>query len=72
MYFRNYRLQKTWLDNCLKSLVLEDLFTSNLGNWPKDFEIWTRAPLTCLLITVKAIELEKVSVIDMQNLTTVS
>ena len=71
MYFRNYRLQQTWLDNCLKSLVSEDLLTSNLGNGFKDFEIWTRAPLTCLLITVKSIELEKVSVIDMQNLKTV-
>ena len=32
MHFGNYRLQKTWLHKCLKSLVLEDPSTSNMLN----------------------------------------
>ena len=34
MDFRNYGLQKTWLDNCLKSPVSEDPLTSNMVNGP--------------------------------------
>ena len=32
MYFPKYRLQKTWLEKCLKSRVLEDLQADNMGN----------------------------------------
>ena len=32
MYFRNYRLQKRWFDKCLKSLVSEYPWTSNMVN----------------------------------------
>ena len=35
MYFQNYGLQKTWLDNCLKSLVSEDSLTGIMVNEPK-------------------------------------
>ena len=35
-------------------------------------EMWTTTPLQYLLINGKAIELQKVSFIDMQNLKTVS
>ena len=35
MYSRHYGLRKTWLDKCLKSLVLEDLWTDNMVNGPK-------------------------------------
>ena len=35
MYFQNYGLQKTWLDQCLKSPVSEDLSKSNMVNVPK-------------------------------------
>ena len=35
MYFRNYGLQKTWLDQCLKSLVSEDPPKSNMVNGSK-------------------------------------
>ena len=35
MYFRNYGLQKTWLDQCLKSPVSEDPTKSNMVNAPK-------------------------------------
>ena len=35
MYFRNYGIRKTWLDICLKSLVLEEPLTGNMVNAPK-------------------------------------
>ena len=35
MFLENYRLQKMWLDKCLKSLVLEDPSTSDMVNGPK-------------------------------------
>ena len=35
MYFRNYRLQKRWLDEYLKNPVSEDPSISNMGNAPK-------------------------------------
>ena len=35
MNFRNHGLEKTWLDKCLKSPVLEDPLTSNMVNGPK-------------------------------------
>ena len=34
MYFRNYVLGKPWLDNCLKSIVSEDLSKSGMLNGP--------------------------------------
>ena len=35
MYFGNYGLPKTWLDQCLKSRFLEDPSKRNMGNAPK-------------------------------------
>ena len=35
MYFRNYGLSKTWLDQCLKSPVSEDPSKNNMVNAPK-------------------------------------
>ena len=35
MYFGNYGLTKTWLDQCLKSPVLEYPSKSNMVNAPK-------------------------------------
>ena len=35
MYIRNYGLRKTWLDQCVKSFVSEDLSKSNMVNAPK-------------------------------------
>ena len=34
--FLNLRLQKIWLDKCLKSLVSEDPLTSDMVNGPKN------------------------------------
>ena len=35
MYFRNYGLQKTWSDICLKSPVSEEPLRDNMVNGPK-------------------------------------
>ena len=35
MYFRNYRLRKKWLDQCLKGPTSEDPLTGNMVNVPK-------------------------------------
>ena len=61
-----------WLDQCLKSPVSEDSSKGNMVNGPKYVEIWMTAALPYLLIAVKAIDLEKVSLSDMRNLKTVS
>ena len=60
MYFQNYRLRKPWVDKCIKSLIFEGNSKSNMVNGPKH-----------LLINVKAIKSEKVSLSSMQNLGTV-
>ena len=72
MYFRYYVLQKTWFDQRLKSPFSEDPLKRNRENAPKYVEIWMKAPLPYLLIAVKAIDLQKLSVSDMKNLKTVS
>ena len=35
MYFPNYRLQKTLLDNCIKNAISEDPSRSSVVNGPK-------------------------------------
>ena len=65
MYFRNYRLRKTWLKKSLKSPLSEDPSTSNMLKGTHAVEISTTPPLPCVLITVKAIELEKIPDSDM-------
>ena len=37
MYFRNYGLQKTWLDNCVKKPLSECCSRTNMVNGPKHF-----------------------------------
>ena len=72
MYFQNYGLPKTWLDQCLKSPVSEDPTKSSIVNAPKHCSNLTDTSLPYLLITGKSIILQKVSVSDIQNLKTVS
>ena len=72
MYFRNYGLPKTWFDQCLKSPVSEDPTKSNMVNVPKHCSNLKDTSLSYLLITGKAIVLQKVSVSHIQNLKTVS
>ena len=53
-----------WLDNCLKIPILEDPSRSKKETGPNIVEIWTTEPLLFLLISVKAIEMGKISVSD--------
>ena len=59
MYFRNYGLRNTWRNKCLKIPVSDKPSTSNMVRGPNTVEILATLPLRYLLITVKAIELEK-------------
>ena len=72
MYFRNYGLLKTWLDQCLKSPVSEDPTKSNMVNVAKHCSNLKETSLPHLLITGMSIVVQKVSVSDIQNLKTVS
>ena len=72
MYFRNYGLPKTRLDQCLKRPVSEDPTKSNMVNVPKHCSNLKDTSLPYLLITGKSIVLQKVSVSDIKNLKTVS
>ena len=72
MYFRNYGLPKTWLDQCLRSLVSEDPTKSNMVNAPKYCSNLKDTSLPYLLITGKSIVLQKVFVSHIQNVKTVS
>ena len=57
-----------WLDQCLKSPVSEDPSKSNMVNEPKYVQILMTAPLPYLLINVKAIDLQELSLCEMQTL----
>ena len=72
MYFRNYGLPKTWLDQCLKSPISEDPTKRNMVNAPKHCSNLKDSSLLYLLITGKSIVLQNVSVSHIQNLKTVS
>ena len=71
MYFRNYGLQKTRLDQCLKTPVSEDPTKSNMVNAPKHCSNLKYTSLPYLLITGKTIVLQNVSRSHIQNLKTV-
>ena len=68
MYFRNYGLPKTCLDQCLKSPISEDPTKRNMVNAPKHSSNLKDTSLPYLLITEKSIVLQKVSVTDVENL----
>ena len=72
MCFQNDGVPKTWLDECLKSLVSDDPTKSNMVNAPKHCANLKDTSLPYLLITGKSIVLQKISLSDVQNLKTVS
>ena len=37
MYFRNFLLRKTWLDQCLKSCVSQNTLRENISNGSKRY-----------------------------------
>ena len=49
MYFRNYGLHKTWLDQCVKSPVSEDPSKCNMVNAAKQFSNLKDSPFTIFL-----------------------
>ena len=55
MYFGNYGLPKTWLDQCLKSPVSDDPSKSNMVNALKHCSNLKDTSLPYLLITGKSI-----------------
>ena len=68
MYFRSYGLGKTWLDECVK----RGPFEKQHGKHVQKLLKYKRQHLYHnLLISVRAIELQKVSVSDMKNLKSV-
>ena len=64
-------LRKTWLDICLKSLILEDRFTGNMVNGLKKCGNMNDSTVTMISISFEVIDLENVSCSDMQNHITV-
>ena len=72
MYFRSYGFRKTFLDKCLKSHVSQDRSKNNMVNGPKHCSNLNHNTFAYLSINVKAIELEKVSLSNMQNVRTIS
>ena len=71
MYFPNYGFRKTGLDQSSKSPASEDPSKSNIVNGSKHCSNLNDFFLGYLLILVEDIDLQKVSVSDMQNLSTV-
>ena len=66
------RAPKTVLKpNLYKVPFQRTLWQSTFEGWPNTVEIWTAAPLAYLLITVKAIDLGKICLSDMQILKTI-
>ena len=49
MYFGNYGLPKTWLDQCLKSPVSEYASKSNMVNAPKHCSHLKDSPFTTFI-----------------------
>ena len=68
--FPKLRTLKTWLDKCLKNAVPDDPLTSNMVNVPKHCLNLYQITWSYSLVTAKSMELEKLSLIDMQNLGT--
>ena len=71
MYFRNYGFGKSWLDYCLKSLVFKDPWKSNMAISSKHCSKLNGSTFAYLLINLRVIELEKLSLSNMQNLRTI-
>ena len=67
MYFRKYRLRKTWLDKCLKRRVSEDPQRENMENGSKHFSNLNGSNFTISIKNLKVGALEKVSFANTKN-----
>ena len=72
MYFGNYGLPKTWLDQCLKSLVSECPSKSNMANARKHCSHLKHSSFTTFIDHWEVNCPKKVCVSDVQNLKPVS
>ena len=68
MYFRNYRLWKTWLDRCLKSPDSEHPLTHNMLKGPKHLLNLHGNTFIIFFITLSKTDLENVSLSDRWSL----
>ena len=64
MYFQNYRVSKTWLENSLKSTISELLLRVNMLKGPHTWKIDMRGILSFFFITLSRNDLEKVFFIE--------
>ena len=71
MYFLKSRLQKIWLDKCLKSRALEDIWTDNIANGSKHCCNLNGSTFTIFIKHFEVYTLEKVCFSDTQNPKTV-
>ena len=70
--FPKLQTPKSMVTSMFKKSRFKDPPASNMANRPNIVEICMAAPLPYLLITLKAIGLQKVSVSDIKNLKIVS
>ena len=68
MYFRNYGLRKTWLNKSLKSPLSNDPSTNKRLKRTKHSLNLNGTTFTIFIDHLKAIELEIISLSDMQSL----
>ena len=61
MYFRNYRLWKTWLDHSPKSAVSEHALTVNMWKRPKYLRKLHKSTFIMFFIILREIDFENVS-----------
>ena len=59
MYFWNYRLQKSWLDQCLKSCVSQDPSINNIVNGSQNFCNMTDSTFTIFINHCEGNHVEK-------------
>ena len=67
MYFRTYRLPKTWLDKWLKGCVSEDPQRDNAAKVLKNCWSLNESTFTIFINHWEGVALEKVSFSDTQN-----
>ena len=71
MYFLKSRLQKIWLDKCLKCRALEDIWTDNMANGLKHCCNLNGSTFTIFIKHFEVCALEKVCFSDTENPKTV-
>ena len=68
MYFRNYRLRRTWLEKCLKRAISCYPSIVNMLKCPKHFCNLYNSTFIVFFITLGEIKLENINLSNMRNL----